>query len=69
MTPSLRTEVHRRCKFAQTKADQYFDQLTHVRKQGNILTSKATHKFLQARRIYIHYCNEFQKHFNLPISV
>jgi hypothetical protein len=61
-------EVHRRQSFAYNSANKWLRQINHNVSGGNILTGKATRKFLQARRIYIHYANEFQKHQNLPFS-
>lgn len=63
-----RKEVHTRTRFAQDAALKWYGLIAHAVKGGNILTCKATKKFLKARRVYIHYCNEFQNNQNIPLS-
>lgn len=62
----IRKEIHTRSKFAYSLAEKYAKLID---KQGNVLTSKTTRKYLQARRIYVHYSNEFQRNLNLPLTV
>lgn len=64
----IRKEVHTRCSFAYERGLHYYSAMKHVLSGGNIFSSRATQKFLQARRIYIHYQNEFQIKQNLPLS-
>lgn len=64
----VRNEVHTRRSFAEDRGRYYYDKMQHVLKSGNIFTSKSTMKFLQARRIYIHYVNEYQRCQGLPFS-
>jgi len=64
----IRTEVHRRCTFAYERGEHYYNAMKHVLSGGNIFSSRATQKFLQARRIYTHYQNEYQRNQNLPLS-
>lgn len=62
-----RKEVHTRTRFANERALYWHDKIKNAAKSGNILTCKATMKFLQARKIYVHYSNEFQLNAKLPI--
>lgn len=64
----IRKEVHSRQTFAYSAAERWLKTINHNKNGGNILMGKATHKFLQARRIYIHYANEFQRNQCLPLS-
>ena len=63
-----RKEEHTRSSFAYNQAVFWYDRIKHSAQSGNILDCKATKKFLQARRIYIHYNNEYQKKEYLPLS-
>lgn len=63
-----RKEVHTRTRFANERALYWYDKIKHSAQSGNVLTCKATLKFLQARKIYIHYTNEFQLRAELPIT-
>lgn len=56
----IRNEVHSRTIFAYQSASFFLKKITQIERSGNILSSKWTKKFLQARRIYIHYTNEYQ---------
>lgn len=64
----IRPEVHRRASFAVERAEFYYKSMGYALKGGNVLSCRSTRKFLQARRIYIHYLNEFQTKQNLPLS-
>lgn len=64
----IRKEIHSRQSFAYERELFWFDKIKHVVNSGNIFSSKATKKYLQARRIYVHYQNEFQIKQNLPLS-
>lgn len=64
----VRKEVHTRQAFAYVKAEYWLERINNAVKGGNILTCKWTSKFLQARRIYIHYANEFQLATGLPLA-
>ncbi len=68
MTKKIRKEVYSRQKFAYEKGLFYYDKIKHVKDTGNVFSCKSTLKFLQARRIYIHYTNEFQINQELPLS-
>lgn len=61
----IRKEVHTRSQFALKEAERYVKQ---ANQSGNVLTSKATRKILQARNIYVHYVNEFARHFDMPMT-
>lgn len=60
--------VHTRCTFAEERARYYYKKMASALNGGNILTCKAALKYQQARRIYIHYTNIFQRHQNLPLT-
>lgn len=64
----IRPEVHTRMSFAYQRGEYYYNAMKHVLNGGNVFSSRTTRKFLQARRIYIHYENEFQLKQNLPLS-
>jgi len=64
----IRPDIHRRQSFAYERGLHYFKKITYEVVSGNIFSCKATKKWLQARRIYIHYANEFQRNQNLPLS-
>lgn len=64
----IRPEIHRRMSFAYERGEHYYKATGFALKGGNIFSCRATHKWLQARRIYIHYQNEFQTKQNLPKS-
>lgn len=64
----IRKEIHSRMTFAYERGEHYYNAMSHVLKGGNIFSSRSTKKFLQARRIYIHYQNEYQNKQNLPLS-
>lgn len=64
----IRPEIHRRMSFAYERGEHYYKAIGHALKGGNIFSCRATKKWLQARRIYIHYQNEFQNKQNLPLS-
>lgn len=64
----IRPEIHRRMTFAYERGEHYYNAMHHVLKGGNIFSSRPTKKFLQARRVYIHYQNEFQTKQNLSLS-
>lgn len=64
----VRKEVHSRMTFAYNCGAFWFNKIGHILKSGNIFSSKDTHKWIQSRRIYIHYQNEFQRCKNLPLS-
>lgn len=63
-----RKECYTRQTFAYEKGLHWFSKIQHQVRAGNIFSCKATIKWLQARRIYIHYQNEFQKNQLLPLS-
>lgn len=64
-----RQDVHGRSRWAYEQAEKWYDKLQHCteEKGGNILSCKPMIKLLQARGIYIHYCNEFQRNQNIPL--
>lgn len=64
----IRKEVYSRMAFAYERGEFYFNTMKFSLSGGNIFSCRPTHKFLQARRIYIHYQNEYQKNQNLPLS-
>jgi len=66
---SSRKEVHTRSTFAYEQAVKYLKAMQFAVRGGNVLTCKSTMKFLQARRGYIHYTNEFQTTQKLPQSI
>lgn len=70
MSKEIRKEVHTRTSFAYDRSEFYFDKMKHytVEKSGNILTNIYTRKFLQARRIYVHYTQEYQLNQYLPLT-
>lgn len=51
--------VHTRQSFAMDMALRYLKTINHNVKGGNILTGKATIKFMQCLRIYYHYRNVY----------
>lgn len=63
-----RPEIHKRMTFAYESGEHYYKAMGHSLKGGNVFSCRSTKKFLQARRIYIHYQNEFQTNQNLPLS-
>jgi hypothetical protein len=65
---TIRKEVYTRMNFAYERGAHYYETIQFSMKGGNIFSCRATNKFLQARRIYIHYQNEFQRNQNLPLS-
>lgn len=65
----VRREVHTRTAFAYDKALFYFDKTAKQdRKSVNVCSCKTMKKYLQARRIYIHYTNEYQISQGLPLT-
>ncbi len=68
MRQKIRKEVHSRQSFAYSKGEEWFTKIQNSLRSGNIFSCKATEKWLQARRIYIHYQNEFQINQELPLS-
>ena len=66
----IRKEVHTRSRFAIIKGEEYFTKAVKAKitDNGNVFTCKQMQKYLQARRIYIHYTNEFQTLMILPKS-
>lgn len=64
-----RPEVHTRSAFAYAEAERLFKKMIYNTQQfgGNILSCQVTKKFSQARRIYVHYVNEYQKCQKLPL--
>jgi hypothetical protein len=64
----IRKEIYSRMSFAYAQGERYYKIAGYSLSSGNIFSCRATAKFLQARRIYIHYQNEFQKKQNLPLS-
>lgn len=68
-TTKVRKEVHTRTRFAHDISIIWFNKMGHsIKSGGNVMSCKATKKFLQARRIYIHYTNEYQLCQRLPLS-
>lgn len=65
---NVRKEVHTRSSFAFKEGQRYYKLMKHIVDSGNVFTSKNTKKFLQARRIYVHYCNEYQICQELPLT-
>lgn len=64
----IRKEIHTRTIFAHDMAAHWFERMKNVQKTaGNLCSSVATRKFLQARRIYVHYTREYQKQTGLPL--
>lgn len=68
MEKNIRKECHTRTTFAYSQGLFWFKRIDNSAKSGNIFSCKATKKFLQARKIYIHYQNEFQKNQDLILS-
>lgn len=66
MEKKVRNEIHTRTIFAHDEGVKWLEKIKHSLASGNIMSCKATNKFLQARRIYIHYTQEFQKSYRLP---
>ena len=64
----IRKEIHTRSSFAFEQGNKYYKLMKHIQESGNVFTSKFTRKFLQARRIYVHYCNEYQTKQDLPLT-
>ena len=65
---TIRKEIHTRSSFAFEEGNRYYKAMKHIQESGNVFTSKATRKFLQARRIYVHYCNEYQSKQDLILT-
>lgn len=63
----VKKETHTRCTFAYERAEYWLKRINANQRGGNIISGKATYKFLQAYRIYVHYNQEYQKYFNLPL--
>lgn len=58
----VRKEINTRLKFSKEQGEYWFKQMNNVQRSGgNILSSRATRKFLQAIRIDQHYKKEFRK--------
>lgn len=66
--PPVRKEVHTRSTFALQKAKYWLKRLNASADSGNLLTCVGMRKLLQARRVYIHYTNEYQKNQGLPLK-
>ncbi len=64
----IRKEIHTRTTFAYEQGLQWYATMQHSVRSGNVFTCRAALKYQQARRIYIHYCNEFQRKQLLPFS-
>ena len=66
----VRKEIHTRTIFANERGLYYFNKIIQARipETGNIFSCKYMKKFLQARRIYIHYTNEYQLVCKLELS-
>lgn len=64
----IRKEIHTGSTFAFDEGKKYYETMKHSLNSGNIFTCKAALKYQQARRIYIHYCNQFQIKQGLPLS-
>jgi hypothetical protein len=61
-------EIYTRQNFAYERGVYWHNLIKHSINGGNIITCKATRKFAQARKIYIHYANVFQKRRGLPLT-
>lgn len=57
----LRNEVNTRFAFAKKQGGYWFGKIKSVEKNGNVVSCAASEKYLQARRIYMHYQGEFTK--------
>jgi len=68
MLQPVRKEAHSRRSFAEDKGRFYYEKMKHILNNGNIFNAKATMKYLQARRIYVHYTNEYQQCQGLPLT-
>lgn len=66
----VRKEVHTRTRFAYDVAEVAYRamQKAKIEESGNILSCKHMIRIAKARRIYIHYTNEYQKCQGLPLS-
>ena len=66
----IRKEVHSRSQFSLKIGQYYFNKIVKedILNKGNILSCFYMQKFSQARRIYIHYTNEYQNIQKLPLS-
>ena len=64
-----RKEEHTRCTFAYERGMYWYDKVQYSVKSGNIMKCRAIRKFLQARRIYVHYSQEYQIKENLPLTI
>lgn len=60
----LRQEIHTRSAFAKSKGEYWFKKMKSAENIGNVVSSAAKRKFVQAHRIYTHYNNEFTKYIN-----
>ncbi len=65
---TVRKEVHTRMSFAYNKGCYYYKLLEQPAKSGNLFTCRVMHKLLKARRIYVHYQNEYQRCQGLKLS-
>jgi hypothetical protein len=64
----IRKEIHTRMTFAYRQAEYLLKRINGAAITGNILTCVWMDKFLQARKIYIHYMNEYQINQKLPLK-
>lgn len=58
----IRREINTRSAFAKEQGEKWFKVLRNIQKVGNVVSSVATRKFVQATRIYAYYNNEFVKY-------
>lgn len=65
----IRKEIYSRSNFAYSQGVFWYKKIGNSLSSGNIMTCKAALKYQQARRIFIHYSNEFQNNQNLPLSI
>jgi len=63
-----RKEEHTRTRFAYERGLYWYEKVKNSISSGNVMTCKAMLKFLQARRIYVHYTNEYQIKAGLPLT-
>lgn len=58
----LRNEVNTRSAFAKEQGEKWFKVMRNIQKVGNVVSSVATRKFIQATRIYRYYNDQFVKY-------
>jgi hypothetical protein len=61
----VRNEINTRFQFAKEQGEYWFNKIKSAeRGGGNVVSCKASEKYCQARRVYLHYQEEFTKFIN-----